>query len=175
MRYLGFAALAAVTTLTACGGEAENNTKAAAANELRPGQYEVVAEATQFSQEDEGTAAFNLAVGTRETRSICLGESVTGDVFAAEGMTCQPDAGAYIRGGSINATYRCTAEGRTGEIGMNVNGSFTAEGFEATRNIRTNFSGDGDVVAGANLTGRRTGDCTPAAAGGNEAAPANSN
>ena len=172
MRYLGFVALAA---LTACGGETQNDTKAAAADTLRPGQYEVTAEATQFRQADDGEAAFNMAVGTRATRSVCVGDSVTGDAFASEGLTCQPGSSSYMRAGTISSTYRCTAEGRSGEIALVIDGTFTEDGFEATRNMRTAFSGDGDIVSDARLTGRRTGDCTPAAAGGNEAAPANSN
>ena len=60
MRYLGFVALAA---LAGCGGGGENETKAAAPDTLRAGQYEVTAESTQFRQADQGEAAFNMAVG----------------------------------------------------------------------------------------------------------------
>lgn len=172
MRYLGFVALAA---LTACGGEAQNETKAAAVDALRPGQYEVVAESTQFRQADEGEAVFNMAVGTRETRMVCVGETAPPDLFAPEGLTCQPGSSTWMRGGSISSTYVCTTPGRGGEVMLTIDGSFTADGFEVTRSVNTRLEGQGDIVAQFRMAGRRTGDCAPAAAGGNEAAPANSN
>ena len=172
MRYLGFVPLAA---LAACGGGAGNETKAAAPNTLRAGQYEVTAEATQFRQADQGTAALNMAIGTREVRSICIGDTAPPELFAAEGLTCRTGTSDYIRAGTISSTYRCTVEGHPGEAGLTVSGSFTEDSFEVTRNLRTALAGDGDIIADARVTGRRTGDCTPAAAGGNEAAPANSN
>ena len=176
MRYMGLVALAALTSLTACGGGTENKTKAASAENLRPGQYEVASEVTQFRQADEGTAAFNTAVGTRETRSVCLAGAVTPDLFAAEGLTCREgSSSAYMRGGTISSTYLCSAPGRTGDVTLVIDGTFTEDGFEVTRNLRTAFSGEGDIVAGARLTGRRTGECTAPAPGANSAAPAKSN
>lgn len=172
MRYLGFVPLAA---LAACGGGAGNDTKAAAPDTIRAGLYEVTAEATQFRQADQGEAALNMAVGTREVRSVCIGDTTPADLFAAEGLTCRSGTSDYIRSGTISSTYRCTVEGHSGEAALAVSGSFTEDGFEATRNLRTAFSGDGDIVADARLTGRRTGDCTPAAEGANSTAPANSN
>lgn len=173
MRIIG---LMAVAALTACSGASENKNKAASADGLQPGQYEVVAEATQFRQADEGEAAFNMAVGTRETRSVCVADAASPDLFAPEGLTCQPGASAYMRAGTISSSYRCTAAGRTGDIALVIEGTFTGDGFEVTRNMRTAFSGDGDIVADARLTGRRTGACSAApAAGSNSAAPVQSN
>ena len=172
MRYLGFVVLAA---LAGCGSGGESENKATTANALRAGQYEVTAEATQFRQADAGEAVFNMAVGTREVRSVCIGDTASPDLFAAEGMTCQAGTSSYMSGGTISSTYRCTVEGRQGEIALMVTGTFTEDGFEVTRNLRSAFSGQGDIVADANVTGRRTGDCTPGAAAGNSSAPANSN
>jgi hypothetical protein len=172
MRYLGLVALAA---LAGCGSGGENETKAAAPDTIPAGQYEVTAETTQFSQADEGEAALNMAVGTREVRSVCIGDTASPDLFAAEGMTCRQGSSDYIRSGTISSTYSCTVEGREGGAALTISGTFTADGFQATRNLRTTFEGPGDVTAAANLTGRRTGDCTPGADAGNSAAPANSN
>ena len=172
MRYLGIVALAG---LAGCGSGGESENKAAAADVLRAGQYEVTAEATQFRQADAGEAAINMAVGTREVRSVCIGDTASPDLFAAEGLACQRGSSDYMRGGTISSTYRCTVEGRQGEAALTVSGTFTEDSFDVTRNLRTAFSGQGDVVADARLTGRRTGDCTPGAEGGNTAAPANSN
>ena len=173
MRYLGLVPLAA---LAACGGGGgENETKAAAADALRAGQYEVTAEATQFRQADEGEAAINMAVGTREVRSVCIGDTAPPELFAAEGMTCRRGTSDYMRSGTISSTYSCTVEGREGSVALTVSGTYGEDSFEATRNLRSAFVGQGDVVADARLTGRRTGDCTPAPEGGNTVAPANSN
>ena len=172
MRYLGFVALAG---LAACGGAGDNETKAAAAETLRAGQYEVTAEVTQFRQADAGEAAINMAVGTREVRSVCIGDTAPPELFAAEGQTCRRGSSDYMRSGTISSTYSCTIEGRQGEIAATISGTFTDDGFEVTRNLRSAFVGQGDVVADARLTGRRTGDCTPGAEGGNMAAPANTN
>ena len=172
MRYLGFVPLAA---LAACGGGAGNETKAAAPDALRAGQYEVTAEATQFRQADSGEAAMNMATGWREVRSVCIGDTTPADLFAANGLNCQRGTSEYMRSGTISSTYRCTVEGRQGEAALTISGTFTDDGFEVTRNLRTAFTGQGDVVADATLTGRRTGDCTRGAEGGNASAPANSN
>lgn len=172
MRYLGFVPLAA---LAACGGGAANETKAAAPDTLRAGLYEVTAEATQFRQSDQGEAALNMATGWREVRAVCIGDTSPADLFAADGLDCRSGSSDYMRGGTISSTYRCTLDGREGEAALTVSGTFTEDGFEVTRNLRTAFSGQGDVVADARLTGRRTGDCTPGAEGGNASALANSN
>ena len=172
MRYLGFVSLAA---LAACGSGAGNDTKAAAPDALRAGQYEVTAEATQFRQADAGEAAINMAVGTREVRSVCIGDTAPPDLFAAEGLTCQRGTSDYMRGGTISSTYSCTMEGRQGSVALSVSGTYSEDSFEATRNLRSAFVGQGDVVVDARLTGRRTGDCAPGAESGNTAAPANSN
>lgn len=172
MRYVGFVALAA---LAGCGGGTQNETKAAAPDALRAGQYEVAAESTQFRQADEGEPVFNMAVGTRETRSVCVGETAPPDLFAAEGLTCQPGSSTWMRGGTISSTYVCTTPGRGGEVMLTIDGTFTEDSFDVTRSVNTRLEGQGDIVAQFRLTGRRTGDCAPAAAGGNETAPANSN
>lgn len=172
MRYLGFVPLAA---LAACGGGAGNETKAAAPDALRAGQYEVTAEATQFRQADQGEAAINMATGWREVRSVCIGDTMPADLFAAGGLDCQRGSSDYMRSGTISSTYRCTLEGHQGEAALTVSGTFTEDSFDVTRNLRTAFAGDGDIVADAQLTGRRTGDCTPGAEAGNASAPANSN
>ena len=79
------------------------------------------------------------------------------------------------------ASTRCDADEtdrsswREGSVALTVSGTYGEDSFEATRNLRSAFVGQGDVVADARLTGRRTGDCTPAPEGGNTAAPANTN
>jgi hypothetical protein len=48
---------------------------------------------------------------------------------------------------------------------MTVDGTFEADGIRLHRNLRTVLTTDGDVEIDADITGHRTGPCTPSAAG----------
>jgi len=166
--------LVPVLALAACGGEAENNTKAAAAQSIVPGQYEVTAEVAEFRQTDQGTPRINAPVGTRTTRSMCVppGGAIVPDLFADEGMSCQVGSSDYVRNGTINLTLRCTRPGTEGNINYVLSGTFDSEGFQGDRELTSLFVGEGDVFIYSRVQGRRTGECAAGASAGDSSAPA---
>ncbi len=147
--------------LAACGGGEE---KAAEVPATMPtGQYEVVAAVTEFRPGEDGEPKVSTPVGTRTTRSLCANAAEPpADLFADEGETCSYASPAYARGGTINVTLNCTRPGLNGAITYSVDGSYTADGFEANRRASVLVDGPGDSNATATLTGRRTGECQPA-------------
>ena len=165
------AAIIAILSLAACGGGgAEQNKAADRPASLAAGQWELTSEVTAFSVPDAGRAQINTPVGTRTTQSVCVGAGrPPSTLFSGEGYVCRYD-NYYVRRGRINVSMLCSREGLEGGIPMVVDGPFTADTIEFVREISTNLAGAGDVRITAHVTGRRTGDCTPAPAG---AAPAN--
>lgn len=166
--------LAPVLALAACGGEAENKTKAPPLPAIAPGQYEVTAEVRAFRQTDQGTPRIDAPVGTRTSRSVCVpaGGAIVPDLFADEGMDCQVGSSDYVRHGIINLTLRCTRPGAEGNLNYALNGTFDAESFQAERDFTSLFVGEGDVAIESQIQGRRTGECAPGGPAGNGAAPA---
>ena len=157
----------AVLLLAACGEAPAENKAAPAAAAPAPGQWELSGEVTRFTRADQGAPRINTPVGTRTTENVCVGPGgrLPSAMFAGAGFTCTyPDY--YVRGGRVNVTLHCRREGLSGDIPMTVNGSFQADSIEYTRNLRTSLVSDGDVEINTRVTGRRTGDCTPAAAEG---------
>lgn len=158
-----------LAALTACGGGEPAKNKADKAASLRPGQYEITTEVTDFRKADTGKAKIDTPQGTRTTRNVCVTDPAAAPaaLFADEGFTCQTDAGAYVRDGTVNATLACRRQGLNGGINYSVSGSFQAESFEVERIMATSLATDGDVNIRSTARGRRTGDCTAAPAAGN--------
>lgn len=157
----------------ACGSTpAEKNEAApAAAASIAAGQWELTSEVTSFRTVDQGAPKINTPVGTRATQSICVsGDRPSDDFFAGDDLTCT-DGAYYARNGRLNVTLSCTRQGLDGQIGIGADGNFTADSVTFTRNTRTVLASDGDVEIDTRVTGRRTGDCAPAAEGDNAAAP----
>lgn len=173
MRALALIAVLSMPALVAACGEAPAENKAApAAAALATGQWELTTEVTRFHQADNGTPKINTPQGTRTTASVCVGagEQAPAEFFAGPDFTCTYPT-YYARNGRINTTLNCRREGLSGDIPMTISGSFTADSVDYTRNTRSVLTSDGDVEIDARVTGRRTGDCTPApAGGGNESA-----
>jgi len=161
MRALALIPLLAVAS---CGDQPAEN-KAAAAALPSPGQWEITSRVTQFTKADQGTPRINTPVGTSETQSLCVapGTQLPSALFAGENFTCSYST-YYVRNGRANATLNCRRAGLTGDIPMTVNGTFQAETINLHRNLRTVLTGDGDVLIEADVTGHRTGACTPATA-----------
>lgn len=167
MRSFAFLPLLA---LAACGGGGTGDNKAATAEQLSAGQYDVISTVTTYRLADDGPAKIELPVGTRTTRSICLADGARPiDVFADEGMACAEGSSYYARGGILNLTLRCTSAAHDGGgLSYTIDGSFEAESFAADREMNTAFQGNGDVVVASRVEGRRTGECVPGGAeGGN--------
>lgn len=157
--------------LSACGsGAAEKNEAAPAPARIADGQWELTSEVTAFRTVDDGAPRIDAPVGTRATASVCVaGDRPPPEFFAGDDYDCS-FGDYYVRGGRINVTLNCTREGLSGQIPMTIDGRFTGDTAEFTRDIRTVLSSDGDVEVTASVTGRRTGDCAVGPGGDNEAA-----
>ena len=154
--------IAAVVTLGACsGGEAEQNNTIAAAEALAPGQWETVMEVVRVDKADEAEPALKLAAGDKVTTSSCVAAGDPPAVLFAgiEEAECQYQSN-YMKRGRINVGLSCTKPGLSGTVGVNTEGDFEAESFEANATLRTMLTTAGDSIVTARLTGRRTGDCT---------------
>jgi hypothetical protein len=178
MRYLMMLPLCLAAT--ACGGE-EKATNAAAAipATMAPGQYATDIEVTAFRSTDGRTPVLKAAVGDKSAGGGCL---TTGnpppELFASPGHKCSYKT-TYIKDGMINASLGCKADGIDGDITMNVEGSYTATGFDATVKTNTYLPGAGDFEMSRKVKGTLTGpSCAPAvdaegnSAAGNESAKA---
>jgi hypothetical protein len=60
--------------------------------------------------------------------------------------------------GRHNATLMCNHKGK-GQLGVTVDGTYSASSMQATLNRDTRFGTPGDVSVAAKLTGRRVGEC----------------
>lgn len=163
-----------VLLLAACsGGTAEKNEAGPAAANIGAGQWELASEVTSFNKVDDGEPQINTPVGTRATESVCVGsdERPLTAFFAGPGYDCSYGS-YYVRNGRINVTLTCSRAGLEGQIPIAAEGRVQADGtVEFNRTTRTILASDGDVEIATRVTGRRTADCTPEAAGDNEAAP----
>lgn len=148
---------------------AQTKAKAEAAKNLKlaAGQWETVAEVTKLTKQDEGTPAINTPAGTKTTANHCVvqadadAKKPAPTLLAGEGYDCQYD-NVYMSAGTLNAQLTCRREGLAGDIRMMVDGSYTADTFEANQTLSTFLSGTGDVSIESKLTGRRTGAaCAP--------------
>jgi hypothetical protein len=152
------------------GGETPANNAAAAAappTTLPAGQWELASEVTAFTKTGTGAPRINTPVGTRATVSVCVGSGAQAptELFTEAGYDCTI-GNYYARNGRLNVSLLCRRDGLEGSIPMVVDGSFTADSLDYTRNARTVLVTDGNVTIDSHVTGRRTGACTPEAADG---------
>lgn len=162
MRELAFVALLA---LAACsdGADPAKEADAAPAQQLQAGQWEITSEVVTFNQADQGAPKIDTPVGTRETTTHCVAEAdvkrPVPALFAATGDSCNY-RDIYMSGGRINASIDCTRSGLRGQLMYSVNGSYTATSIDATRDLQTYLTSDGDVRVSSKITGRHVGQCT---------------
>ena len=157
-----------LVAVAACGGEAEQNVAAPKASRLTPGQWELTSEVTAFQTVDQGEPKIDTPVGTRATEQVCVGEGrPPAALFAGEGYRCN-FGDYYLRNGRINITLQCAREDLSGSVPITVGGDFDAESLDYTRELRTVLATDGDVQITARVSGRRTGECSPATEGDNQ-------
>ena len=170
MRWIACTALLVVAACGGGGGAEQNKAAATKAASLAAGQWELTSEVTAFRTIDQGRPKIDTPVGTRATETVCVGAGrPPSELFSGNGYDCRYDS-YYGRNGRVNATMICSREGLVGAIPMTADGEFGADTLEYTRNAQTSFAGDGDVQLAARVTGRRTGECTPEAAGDNRSA-----
>ncbi|HYJ53397.1 MAG TPA: DUF3617 family protein [Allosphingosinicella sp.] len=153
--------------LAASCGETPAENKAQPAAALPPaGQWELTSEVTSLAKVDTEAPRLNTPVGTRATNSVCAaeGHQLPSAFFAGEGYRCTYGT-YYARNGRLNVTMSCRRDGLAGDITMAAEGTYQGDTAEFRRNLRTNLTTEGDSVIDARVTARRTGDCTPQAAG----------
>jgi hypothetical protein len=160
----GMRALALLPLLfvASCGDGAAENKAAPAAEALAPGQWSLTSRVTRFRKADQGQARINTPIGTSATQSVCVapGGRLPTELFSGDGFSCSYN-NYYARGGHANVSLYCHRQGLTGDIPMTVDGTFTADGIDLHRNLRTILTTDGDVEIDADITGHRTGACIP--------------
>ena len=159
-------ALLPLLFVASCGGGTTENKAASAVAAPSPGQWELTSQVSRFRKADQGAARIDTPVGTRATQSLCVaaGGRLPTEMYSGEGFDCS-FGNYYVRNGRTSVTLNCHREGLTGEIPMTVDGTFEADSISLHRNLRTVLTTDGDVEIDAEITGRRTGACTPAAPG----------
>lgn len=156
-----------------CSGEAPQNEAEAAPAELDEGQYQASWTIDQLRSTDKTTPSTNLKEKATGTTLACVGPKNAFDfaLFAEDGDECQA-TNSYVRNGRINLTLVCKRKGDAGEVHETVNGTYSAEGFEAEVSTSTYLAGDGDYSLVRTVTGKRVGECPPeteSAAGTNAA------
>lgn len=158
--------------LAGCGDGAADTPKQAAApaaQALSAGQWETVTEVTDFASADAGSPAIDTPKGTRISNTVCVaaGEEKQPPAVLLAGApeySCKY-GNHYMSGGALNSELDCTRAGVRGQVMMGVDGSYTADTFEANQSLTTYLPGTGDVRINAKVTGRRIGACSAAPAG----------
>ena len=165
-------ALATCILLAGCSEEAppqqeEQQQRAA----LTPGEYEATWTVSQLASSDDSTPATELAEGATGTVRACVGADGEIDpaLFADAEDECSATSN-FVRNGRISMQLECRRPGQPGQVLLTVNGTTTAEGFDAEVGTTTYFNAEGDYQMTRTVTGRRVGDCPAGeAAAANEA------
>jgi hypothetical protein len=130
----------------------------------RRGQWELTTEVTQFAKADQGTPKIDAAVGTKETRAVCIeaadAKKPQPIVFGAEKDECTY-GDFYMSSGRLSATVNCNRPGLSGNVATRADVDFKAKTLEGTLSTTTYLTTDGDVRITRKLTGRHTGQCMP--------------
>ncbi|WP_265569859.1 DUF3617 domain-containing protein [Sphingomicrobium nitratireducens] len=162
------AAGCAALALSACGGGGDTaapEEKAGPVDLLLPGEYEITTIVTQLDSSDGSTPATSATLDTSRTHTVCVGEDglLPPETFGEDGDTCTIE-NPYFRRGKIRQQLACQREANAGQIQLQVDAEFTAEGVDGTVKSGTYFAGDGDYSMTRSLSGKRVGDCTLAEA-----------
>ena len=153
------------------GGDETANQSAEAPATLPAGTWQAQFEVKSFRTTDQTTTpALKAKVGDKEDASSCVPEAQRArpapELFAGAGYACTYQ-NSYIKDGMINATIQCTRPELKGEINMAVEGSYTADRFEATVDSTSYLPGPGDFTMSRKVKGKLTpGACQPAPAAG---------
>jgi len=164
-------ALVPLILAAACsdGAEAPKQEEQAAAEKLDAGQWELTSEVTEFSKADQGPPKIDAAVGTKESRTVCIEEADAKKpqpaVFGGEKDECTY-GDFYMSAGRLSATVNCNRPGLSGNVATRADVDFKAKSLEGTLSTTTYLTTDGDVRITRKLTGRHLGQCTPEAADG---------
>ena len=169
MRLLMLIPLAA---LAACGGEEPKAKAKARPQAMQAGQWESTLEVTNFRRTDEGRPRLNMPNGTRTSGSACVGGGAGArppvELFVGEDFKrCSWGDNFYMRNGRLVSSAVCQRDG-VGEVEVTISADITDTSYEGTAEFVTRLVTDGDVFIGAQVEGRRTGECAAGAEGGNQ-------
>lgn len=166
-----FIAAASAILLAGCGEEAPPPAQEAERAPPSPGLYELSWSDVEINSTDEGEPATGAGegeagAGAAFTDRTCVGEdgTIPLSAFAEAGDECTATS-SFVRNGRISLQLECRREGQPGQVLQTVNGTSTAEGFEAEVSTTTYFSGTGDYEMSRTVTGRRVGECPAEGAG----------
>ncbi len=150
---------ATLAMLAACGNEAPRPAAVEKPKTLVAGEYEVVSEVTMLASADKSTPATKLKMGDKQTIRACVAADGTPDpaMFAEAGDKCIVN-NSYARSGRLSVQYTCNRAGK-GDINLNADGNFTADGYEVLVTAGSSFPGDGDYNVTRKLTAKRLGAC----------------
>jgi hypothetical protein len=154
----------------ACSSDdgANNAADAAAPAALPAGQWQTSFEVTAMRSTDNTKPVVAAKVGDKESETACVGagdkEKPAPVIFSGSGYECTYKS-SYVKEGTINANLDCTRKGVTGQMMMNVSGSYTGSSFEASVDTNTYLPGPGDFAMSRKVTGHLAGAaCAPATA-----------
>ncbi len=152
---------AAILALAGCAEEPAKAPSAPAAPAALPaGLWKTASEVSLFKTMDAGTPIIAAKVGDRSTSEACVaaGEAKKPKptLFGATRGDCGY-SNFYLGNGTMSGTIECKTP--QGPIMHMVNGSYTAETFEASVDTASYLTSDGDVTLTTKLSGTRAGDC----------------
>jgi hypothetical protein len=152
-------ATSSLMMLAACGSEAPKPVEAATPKTLVAGDYEVSSEVTKLVSADKTTPATALKLGAKEVIRACVAADGTPDpkMFVEAGDACTA-TNSYVRSGRMSVQYTCKRAGK-GELYLNADGNYTADGYKALVTGASSFPGTGDYSLTRTLTAKRVGDC----------------
>jgi hypothetical protein len=169
MRYLSIVPFCLAAAACSGGDEAKNEAAAVPAT-LPAGTWQAAFEVKRFASADQTTPALKAKQGDKEQSSSCVTEAQrtqpAPELFAGAGYSCTYQ-NSYIKDGMINATIACTRPELKGQINMAVQGSYTADSFEATVDSTSYLPGPGDFTMSRKVKAKLTpGACQAAPAAG---------
>ncbi len=152
---------AAILALAGCAEEAAKAPPAPAAPASLPaGLWKTSGEVSQFKTMDAGTPIIAAKVGDKNTGETCVaageGKKPKPALFGAMRGECGY-SNFYLGNGTMSGTIECKSP--QGPIMHMVNGSYTADTFEASVDTASYLTSDGDVTLTTKLSGTRAGDC----------------
>jgi hypothetical protein len=157
--------LAAAALLSGCADEAPPKPKAAAVNQLSPGEYELSVTVDSIRSTDQSQPASKLAAGAPASVSrtcVATDGAIAPTAFVEASEACVA-SDSYMSRGRISLQFKCTRPGN-GQLTHTVDGKFTADSFTARLITATYFSGAGDYDLRRSVAAKRVGDCPPAKA-----------
>ncbi len=145
-------------------GCSEPQQKAPAALEapaaLPAGLWRTASEVSQYKTMDAGAPIIAAKVGDRSTSETCVaageGKKPKPALFGASRGECGY-SNFYLGNGTMSGTIECKSP--QGPIMHMMNGSYTADTFEASVDTASYLTSDGDVTLTTKLSGTRAGDC----------------